>query len=170
MKKYTMFLDQKNQYSDNKYTTQGDLLVHSFTTDTLRFNCGIPIQPFNSVSHWTRTYNFTICVETQKTSNEQNNLEKERKWRNQPSWLQIVLQSYSHQDSKVLAQRQKFRSMGKNRKSRDKATHTWTLYLWRGGKNIQHRKDSLLDKQCWENGSTTLKEWNIYSFLTPQRK
>ena len=38
-------------------------------------------------------------METQKTSNSQSSLEKEEwSWRNQSSWLQIILQSYSHQD------------------------------------------------------------------------
>ena len=35
----------------------------------------------------------------------------------------------SHQDSLVLAQRQKYRSMEQNRKPRDKSTHIWTPYL-----------------------------------------
>ena len=34
-----------------------------------------------------------------------------------------LLQSHSHQDSMVLAQRQKYRSMEQNRKPRDKSTH-----------------------------------------------
>ena len=41
----------------------------------------------------------------------------------------LVLQSYSHQDSMVLAQRQTYRSMEQNRKPRDKSTHLWTPYL-----------------------------------------
>ena len=61
----------------------------------------------------------------------QSNLEKEeRNWRNQPAWLQAMLQSNNHQDSTVLAQRQKHRSMEHNRKPRDKSTHLWRLYLW----------------------------------------
>ena len=35
-----------------------------------------------------------------------------------------------HQDSMVLAQIQKYRSMEQNRKPRDKSTHIWTPYLW----------------------------------------
>ena len=35
----------------------------------------------------------------------------------------------SHQDSMILAQRQKYRSMEQNRKPRDKSTHLWTPYL-----------------------------------------
>ena len=51
-------------------------------------------------------------METQKTPNSQSSLEKEeRGWSNQPSWIQIILQSYSHQDSMVLAQKQIYRPM-----------------------------------------------------------
>ena len=35
----------------------------------------------------------------------------------------------SHQDNKVLAQRQKYRSMEQNRKPRNKSMHLWTYYL-----------------------------------------
>ena len=48
-----------------------------------RFN---PYQATNSIFHRTRTNNFTICMEIQKTSNSQSNLEKEEwNWRNQPA-------------------------------------------------------------------------------------
>ena len=43
--------------------------------------------------------------------------------------LQTILQSYSHQDSMVLAQKQKYRSMEQDRKPRDKPTHIWSPYL-----------------------------------------
>ena len=70
-----------------------------------------------------------ICSSSVK--NSQSNLEKEEwNWRNQPAWLQALLQSHSHQDNMVLAQRQKYRSMEQNRKPRDKSTHLWTPYLW----------------------------------------
>ena len=69
-------------------------------------------------------------MEIQKISNSQSSLEKEEQnWGNQPAWLQTILQSYSHQDSMVLAQRQKYRSMEQNRKPRDKSMYLWTLYL-----------------------------------------
>ena len=36
-------------------------------------------------------------MEIQKNSNSQSNLEKEEwNWRNQPAWLQAILQRYSH--------------------------------------------------------------------------
>ena len=62
-------------------------------------------------------------MEIQKNSNSQSNLGKEEwNWRNQPARLQSLLQSHSHQDSVVLAQRQKYRSMEQNRKPRDKSS------------------------------------------------
>jgi len=88
----------------------------------------------------TRTNNFTICMEIQKTSNSQSNPEKEEwNWRNQLAWLQALLQSYSHQDS--MAQRQKHRSIEQNRKPRDKSTHLWTPYLW------QRRQEYTIEKR-----------------------
>ena len=75
-----------------------------------------------------------------KTSNSQSNLEKEGwNWRNQPTWLQALLQSHIHQDSMVLAQSQKYRWMEQNRKPRDKSTHLWTPYLW------QRRQEYTMD-------------------------
>ena len=69
-------------------------------------------------------------METEKTLNNQSSLEKEeRNWRNQPSGLQIVLQSYSHKDSMVLAQKQKYRPMEQDRKPRNKPMHFGVLYF-----------------------------------------
>ena len=72
----------------------------------------------------------SICMETQKTPNSQSNLEKEKQsWRNQAPGLQTILQRYSNQDSMVLAQKQKYRSMEQDRKPRDKPTHIWSPYF-----------------------------------------
>ena len=77
-----------------------------------------------------------------KTLNSQSNLEKEEwNWRNQPAWLQTIPQSYNHQNSMVLAQRQKYRSMEQNRKPRDKSTHLWPPYLW------QRRQEYTMEKK-----------------------
>ena len=92
--------------------------------------------------HRTRTNNLTICMETQKTSNSKSNLEKEEwNWRNPFAWLQTILQIYSHQDSMILAQRQKYGSMEQNRKPRDKSTHLWTPHHW------QRRQKYMMDKR-----------------------
>ena len=131
MEKYTMFMDQQDQYSENEYTTQSNLMIH----------CN-HYQATNGIFHRARTNNFTICMEILKTLKSQSNLEKEE-WnrRNQPAWLQALLQSHSHQDSMVLAQRQKYKSMEQNRKPRDKSTHLWTPYLW------QRRQEYTMEKR-----------------------
>ena len=73
MEKYTMFMDRKNQYSENEYTTQSNLKIQ----------CN-PYQATSHIFHRTRTNNFKICMEIQKTSNSQSSLEEEEwNWRNQ---------------------------------------------------------------------------------------
>ena len=92
-----------------------------------RFN---PYQITNGIFHRTRTKTFTICMETRKIPNSQSNLEKE-KWslEESGSLTSDILQSYSNQDSMVLAQKQKHRSMEQDRKPRDKLTHQWSTNL-----------------------------------------
>ena len=63
--------------------------------------------------------------------NSQSSPEKEEwSWRNQASWLQTILQSYSHQDSMVLAQKQNYRPMEQDRKPRNKPRHLRVPYFW----------------------------------------
>ena len=55
MEDYTMFMDQKNQYSENEYTIQSNLQIQ----------CN-PYQATSGIFHRARTNNFTICMEIQK--------------------------------------------------------------------------------------------------------
>ena len=88
-----------------------------------------PYQITNDIFHRIRT-NFTIHMETQKTLRSQSSPEKEEwSWRNQPPQLQTILQSNSHQDSVVLAQRQKYRPGEQERKSRNKSMHLRVPYF-----------------------------------------
>ena len=89
-------------------------------------------------------------------------------WR--PSWLQTILQSYSHQNSMVLAQRQKYRWRKQNRKPRDEPTCLGHLIFDKGGKNIQWSIDNLFKKRCWEKWSTTGKRMKLEHCLTPYTK
>ena len=114
-----MFLDWKNQHCENDYTTQNNLQIQCNSYQTT-----------NGIFHRTRTKNFTICMETQKTPNSLSNLEKEKQsWRKQAPGLQTILQSYSNQDSMVLSQKQKYRSTEQDGRPRDKPMHIWSPYL-----------------------------------------
>ena len=55
MEKYTVFMDQKNQYSENEYATQRNVYI--------QYN---PYQATNGIFQRTRTNNFTIWMEIQK--------------------------------------------------------------------------------------------------------
>ena len=60
-------MDWKNQYSENEYTSQSNLQIP----------CNSPSSyQKNGTFHRTRTNNFTIGMETHKTSNSQSNVEK----------------------------------------------------------------------------------------------
>ena len=55
------------------------------TQSNLQIQCN-PYQATNSIFHRTKTNNFTICMEIQKTLNNQSNLEKEEWiWKTQPA-------------------------------------------------------------------------------------
>ena len=66
MERYSIFLDRKNQYCENEYTTKCNLQIQ----------CD-PYQMTKDIFQRTRTKNFTIYMETQKTPDSQSSLEKE---------------------------------------------------------------------------------------------
>ena len=119
MERDSIFLGRKNQYCENDYTTKCNLQIQ----------CNRYLIA-DGIFHRTRTKNFTIHMETQKTLNSQSSLEEEWSWRNQPSWLQVILQRYSHQDSMVLGQKWKYRPMEQDRNPRNKPMHLWVPYFW----------------------------------------
>ena len=76
MEKYTMFMGQKNQYSEDEYTTQSNLWIQC---NSYQATNGIFFRELEQIiSQFVWKY--------KKSSNSQSNLEKEEwNWRNQPA-------------------------------------------------------------------------------------
>ena len=108
MERHTLVWNWKNQYYQNFYSIQGNLQIQSN-----------PYQITNGSFHkLSQLKKKKKNRETQKILNDESNFEKEKqRWRNKLS--QTTLQSYSHQDSMVLAQN-RCRSLEQYRKSRNK--------------------------------------------------
>ena len=71
-----MFLDRKNQYCENDYTTKCNLHIQ----------CD-PCQIANDIFHRTRTKNFRNHMETQKTPDSQSSLEREEWMQEESTFL-----------------------------------------------------------------------------------
>jgi len=124
--------DNTNRWRDILYSWTGRIDIVKMTMllkAIYKFNV-IPIKPpmvfFTELEQKNSQF-----VWKHKRLNSQSNPEGEKEsWKNQPFWLQAILQSYSHQDSMVLAQIQKYRWTKQDRKHRDKLMHLWLSYFW----------------------------------------
>ena len=76
----------------------------------LQGNLQIQFNPYqdtnNGIFHRTTANDSKTGMETWKSLNSQNNLKKEQSWKYHVPWFQIILQSYSNQNSMILPQKQ----------------------------------------------------------------
>ena len=116
MEKYTMFMDQKNQYSLNEYTTQSNLQIQ----------CN-PYQATNGIFQRTRKNDFNLYGNTKPQITKQSS---ERRMELKESTF--LTSDYT---TKLQSLRQygtctkTDRPMEQDKKPRDKPTHLWATYL-----------------------------------------
>ena len=68
--------------------------------------------------------------------------------------------SYNHQNSMVLAQKQKYRPMEQDRKARNKPMHLWVPYFWQRRQEYAMGKRVSSINDAGKTGQLHEKEWN----------
>ena len=84
--------------------------------------------------------------------------------------LQTILQSYSNQNSMVLAPKQTYGSMEQNREPRNKPTHLWSINLRQRRQGYTMGKKQSLQQVVLKSWTTAGKSMKLERIFTPYTK
>ena len=110
-------------------------------------------------------------MKSQKTLNSQSNPEKEEQsWQHQASWFQIYYKALVIKKVWYWHYKQTCRTMEQKGISEINTCIYGQLSFNKGSENKQWRKDSLINKWCWENLISICKWMKLDSYITPYSK